>query len=701
MTNLSLIDWLIVIGAVVGLRFVSLSTRRYMKGVADFLSANRAAGRYLLTIAGAMGGTATVSIAAQWEMVYSAGLPPIWWGFMNWAATAVILLSGWVYYRFRETRALTLAQFFEMRYSRRFRIFSGFLAWTCGVLNFGIFPAVAARFIIYFCGLPEVLHVPGTAFGIPTFPLVMAIDLGLALTFVTMGGQISVMVTECVQGILSSFAVLVVVAAVMLKIQWPRIVAALSTAPANASMLNPYHTSQVKDFNVWFFLILIFAAFYGYLAWQGTAGFNSSARTPHEQKMGGIIGVWRGLPLTLFIVFLPVAAIAVMRLPDYAHQAAAIRSAANSIDNQAIRSQMMVPIVLAHILPAGIKGLLAMVMIFFSFTAHDTYMHSWGSIFIQDVYMPIKNRVLSPQQHIRLLRRSIIGVAAFAFLFGLFYQPTQKIMFFFAITGTVWMGGAGACIIGGLYWRKGTTAAAYTALILGAVVGAGGLVVDHIYKDFPINGQYLWFMAMVGAILSYIVVSLLTCRRGCEHNMEKLLHRGPYAADGRGTCPNPSLSDKDAASHSHPVEKEAAGHGSLRARWHQLVGITDEFSLGDKVLAVALIIWNFGWFFVFLIATAVQFAIGIDEAWWPRFWHFYILLQLVLGVPATIWFTIGGVIDIKGLFRALATAIRDQRDDGRVLREPDSTSEESTHAQPLAETTSQAERAPGSAVDQG
>ena len=177
--NLSWIDWTIMAVAVVGLRYVSLSTRHYMQGVADFLSANRCAGRYLLTIAGQMGNTGVVSFAAMFEMIYAAGFTPGWWSLMYIPAGVIILLTGWVFYRFRETRALTMAQFFEMRYSRRFRVFAGFLCWTSGVLNFGIFPAVAARFFVYFCGLPDCFHIPGIQFGIPTFAVVMAADLGL------------------------------------------------------------------------------------------------------------------------------------------------------------------------------------------------------------------------------------------------------------------------------------------------------------------------------------------------------------------------------------------------------------------------------------------------------------------------------------------------------------------------------------------
>jgi hypothetical protein len=37
-----------------------------------------------------------------------------------------------------------------------------------------------------------------------------------------------------------------------------------------------------------------------------------------------------------------------------------------------------------------------------------------------------------------------------------------------------------------------------------------------------------------------------------------------------------------------------------------------------------------------------------------------------MAIPATIWFTIGGISDVKALFKTLATAERDHTDDGRV-----------------------------------
>ena len=469
--NLTWIDWTIVLVAVVSLRFVSLSARAHCKSVADFLSANRTAGRYLLTISGSMGGIGVISFVALFEVYYSAGLPPVWWGLMMVPIGVITILTGYVYWRFRETRALTMAQFLEMRYSRRFRIFAGIICWICGILNFGIFPAVAARFIIYFCGLPDTFSLPGIPIHFSTFASVMALDLGMALMFVNMGGQISVMVTECVQGIFSNIAFVLIIGCVLYMVPWTHMVQALSTAPAEASMLHPYHTGQVKDFNIWFYLIGVASSFYTYMSWQGGQGFYSSARTPHEQQMAGIISIWRNMPILLLALVLPVAAFAIMRVPDFAVQKAAADGALSTISNDYIRTQMTVPVIMGTFLPIGIKGLLATAMIFFSFTCHDTYMHSWGSIFIQDVVMPFRKNPLNPRQHIRLLRWSIAFVAFFAFFFSLLYPETQQILMFFAITGTVWLGGSGAVIVGGLYWKRGTTEAAYAAVIWGAVLG--------------------------------------------------------------------------------------------------------------------------------------------------------------------------------------------------------------------------------------
>ena len=63
-------------------------------------------------------------------------------------------------------------------------------------------------------------------------------------------------------------------------------------------------------------------------------------------------------------------------------------------------------------------------------------------------------------------------MAAFAFFFSLLFPQTQYIALWWALTGGVFTGGAGAAIIGGLYWQKGTTAAAWAGAITGSVLCA-------------------------------------------------------------------------------------------------------------------------------------------------------------------------------------------------------------------------------------
>jgi SSS family solute:Na+ symporter len=644
------IDWGIVIVAVIVLRSVSASTRKYMRGVTDFLAANRLAGRYMLTIGMQMGGTGVIAIIGLFEMHYTAGFTPVWWALMALPVGVILPLTGFVYYRYRQTRALTLAQFFEMRYGRKFRIFAGIVCFLTGIINFGVFPAVAARFFVYFAGFPEQFSIPGIPFSFSTFAVVMFVDLALALFFVLMGGQISVMVTECFQGILCSLAFVVIAAVVMLKVGWPQMLEAMQAAPANASMIHPFKGGQIKDFNVWYYAIGILSWIYTMAAWQGHQAYNASARSPHEQKMGQIIGGWRWGVQGWMGMVLAMGMFTVLTHPNFAHIAASVNAQLAGIENPTVQGQMRVPLALAQILPVGIKGLLLTVMLFLSFTNHDTYMHSWGSIFIQDVYMPIRNKILSAEEHIRLLRWSIVGVAIYAFLFGIFYSPSTPVFMYWAITGTIWLPGAGAAVIGGLYWKRGTTIAAYPAIGFGILIGLFGLIYPPIYQrlhhsEFPINNQYLFFMAMVGSALIYVLLSLLTSK-GREFNLDKMLHRGPWA-----------------------VEKREA-HEELRVTlWQRMVGINKEFSITDRILAIALVVWNAAWVVLFGVVTLLNLIRPFDDLWWARFWHGYMWAFLVINSVIVVWFAIGGAYDIRMLLRRLATATRDDTDDGRVLHE--------------------------------
>ena len=639
--NLTWIDWSIV-AIVLAFMFGGVYiSKKLMQSVADFLAAGRTAGRYLVSVGQWIAGLGAITIIANFEMNYVAGFAMSWWGLSMAIVVLILTVSGWVVYRFRQTRALTMAQFFEIRYSRNFRIFAGIIAFVSGIINFGIFPSVGARFFIYFCGLPESFPLLGVE--ISTFVFLMIILLTTSLFFVFAGGQIAVIITDFIQGVFVNFVFVLVIIFVLKMFSFNQIFEALQTASTDASLINPFKTSAAKDFNIWYHLIGVFGAIYVVLSWQGTQGYNSSAKSAHEAKMGSVLSNWRGVPMVLLLLVVPICAYVVLHHPDFLKQANAVNATLQGIDGDAVRSQLTVPLVLTKIFPAGLMGAFAAVMLAAFVSTHDTYLHSWGSIFIQDVILPLRKKSFTPKQHLKVLRWSIIGVAVFIFWFSLLFKQSQYILMFFAITGAIYAGGSGAVIIGGLYWKRGTTTAAWAAMITGSSIAVGGIIIHQFNKNFFINGQVFWFIAMAAAIVVYVLVSLLKPEKKVTE-MAELLHRGKYV-----------------------IQDEYKVIDAQPSRGLKMLGMGKEFTRGDKLIYILTYLWIISWTLVFIIGTIYSLIHPLSDISWMKFWYVYLGINLMIAIIVVFWFTIGGFIDIKSMISRLRSMKRDDKDDGFVL----------------------------------
>lgn len=646
---MQLIDWLIIAGIFSIVFCIAAYTNRFTRSVSDFLSANRCAGRYLLTMAENMSGWSAVAFVAYFEQFYQAGFPAQWWQNMLLPAGMIIALSGFVSYRFRETRAMTMAQFFEIRYSRNFRVFAGILAWSSGILNYGIFPAVTARVLVHFCGLPQSMMLWGWEVSI--FPLVMILLLTMAVCVTLAGGQIAIMVTDFLQAQLMFVIFIVVFFVLYFKFGWANIADTLKAAPAGQSMLNPFDQKEVPDFNFWFFFILAFGRLYQYMAWQGNQGFYSSARNPHEGRMSRVVSELRNNVTSLLMVFIPICAYVLFHNSAYSSQVHSIQSSLETISEPQTQIQMRVPLALTHILPPGLLGFFASVMIAASLAVDNSYLHSWGSIFIQDIILPFRKNPLTPSQHLKLLRIAIIGIAVFVFSFSMFFPIREYILIYWQITGAIFMGGAGSVIIGGLYWRRGTTAGAWSGLITGSVLAFTGIIVKTFWadipylKDFrptcPISGIWISFLASLAAISAYIIGSFLS--GSSVFDLEKMLHRGKYAIAGE---------------HKQVNEK--------RNRLLVALGIGKEFTRWDKVIYIFTLAWSLFWFLTFLLGTFYSLNHKVSNDAWAGWWHFTVIISAVAGTITVIWFLLGGTKDLIQLFKDLKQANRNEMDNGRV-----------------------------------
>ena len=666
---MTLIDWLIPAAFFVTLVAFALRTRKYSDSVSGFLAANRCAGRYLVCVAYNMAQVGIITLVWYFQQYYDTGYTSIWWGLVENPLMIVIALTGWVAYRFRETRALTLAQFLEIRYSRSFRVFCGLIAFIAGVLNYAIFPAVSARFFIWICGLPDQFTLLGVTVG--TFPFLMALLLSTAIFFVFLGGQIAVMVTDFLQGIFCNITFLVIILYLLTTFGWDQIGETMLAAPAGKSMIDPLGIGAESQFNAFYWLISAFILFYTARAWQGDQGYNAAAITPHEAKMAGVLSGWRWRVLMLVALVIPICVKVFLTHPDYAAQAKPVLDSIAALPNEAYRAEGRVPLALGLILPAGILGMFVAAMYGAYLSTDDTYLHSWATIFVQDVVLPIRQLFteapLSTGVHLWLVKLSVLAIAVFAFVFGLNYKPNQYIAMWSALTASVFVAGAGSVIIGGLYWSRGTTRGAWSAMLVGIVVSAFGILAKDSYWVFEsllgkdgvpawiawvhqnkwVSGQVLTFVAMASSIGTYVSVSLAEKKE--PFDLDRMLYRGKY----REALPESERDFREEYSANLPV-------------WMQKIGFTKEYSRADTWITAITVAWPLAFTLLFVFGTLYAVFFGISDEAWLVFWKYWTWLVFATGCVVMVWFTVGGFRDLKRMYAHLEKYRADAQDDGTV-----------------------------------
>ena len=163
--------------------------------------------------------------------------------------------------------------------------------------------------------------------------------------------------------------------------------------------------------------------------------------------------------------------------------------------------------------------------------------------------------------------------------------------------------------------------------------------------DWIIVFGILGFWASVTVIIVYVVVSLATCRK--PFSLDKLLNRGKYSLD------------QDTASDLDEVR-------GLKA----LIG-GKEFSLSDKFISISVLVWGLGWFSVFAIGTVYNRYHPISNDVWVKFWYVFVWIWMIVGLIVTIWFAVGGLCDLKYMFKKLSETKRDFADDGMIIGNKD------------------------------
>lgn len=346
--------------------------------------------------------------------------------------------------------------------------------------------------------------------------------------------------------------------------------------------------------------------------------------------------------------------------------------------------QMMGPVVLGAQMPVGILGLFILLMIMLMLSTDSSRIFNASATLIQDVVMPLRSKPFEPKQHLRWLRGMSICVCIFFLVFAQMFTQMDYITMYCNIMCSLWLGAAGPIMLGGLYTRFGTTTGAFSALVIGSGSAVSGLVLQRTWSGsvypwlhqtgfekyvasmfeavnsvcspyivwemdpvkFPINSFEIYFISMILGIVAYVLGSLITYRQ--PFNLDRMLHRGAYNT-------------------GESVDEKTPW--SWRTIMSKLVGIDAEYTKGDRIIA-----WSVFWFsivFQFVISFVVVVVWDSISPWSAEWWSWYffittIVVGVVVGVVSTVWFMVGGIIDIRRLFRDLAARVNDPLDDGWV-----------------------------------
>ena len=747
---MSWIDWTIMIVPMIFVIFMGFYSRKYIRGVTDYLAAGRVAGRYVISVGDVAKGLAVITLIGYTEAHYKTGFAMAFWTNILAPLSIVLGLTGYFTYRFRETKVLSIGQFLEMRYNRPLRIYAAALRSIAELLANCMCPALAARFMIYYIGLPYSFDFLGMK--VPTFLILTLIMITLCILICCLGGGLSLLVTDTIQGFFCYPLLIIFTIFIIVKFSWNGvIVPVMSDRVTGQSFLNPYDVRGLRDFNMFALVVAVYSTVINRGNWAGTSG-NLAARSPHEQKMASILGTWRNMFHSVIYILLVIMVIATLNHQSMAAKAREVRNDLSckvlrevASDNPALQQklnaelvklpprdhvvggtrpqdaplshdvnldtphlevvhnglrgtpngeknyqqfftlyhQMMLPVTLRHLLPVGMIGLFALFILLMMLSTDDSRLFSAAQTIAQDCVVPFLKNGLSMKAHVLVIRLVVIGCGIFWFLGSFFMAQLDYVNMFVTIMCSMWIG-AGPMLIFGLYSRFGNTTGAFASLLSGMILALmfiflqrswASLVYPWLVSNqwdaavgnflstcsgpfepwivwrmtphkFPINSYEVNFIIMIFCLFAYIFGSLVTYKG--PYNLDRLLHRGIYNTDG---------------------DNKVQFKWTFRNVFKKMIGITPEFTTGDKIITWSVFIYSF--IYKFLLAFVLVVVWNIFSPWKPEWWGHYFFV-IYLGVPlvaaffTTFWFVIGGIMDMRRLFHDLEQRVVNPLDNGQV-----------------------------------
>lgn len=466
-THFSALDWTIVVVYLAATMATGLYGRRFVGGISDFLVAGRELGTFLAVATLAATEIGTITFMYYAELGYRTGYA----SFVNGLIAGLVMIflgrTGFIVRRLRAMQLMTVPEFFEVKFSRKLRVFTGILVATGGILNMGVFLKVESTFLAIISGVP-LTHIKAVMTGI----------LLLELVYTVLGGMVSIVITDFIQFVALSIGTILVTIWAAHAAGFGRMYEAVRQT-MGAGGFNPFANPEYGWAYIAFQFLIWLAI---HTCWQTTAMRTFSTRSPEVSKRvfswAGFIFLGRGMMPMLW----GIAALAILGPSQ------------NSLE--------AMPRMLAMILPSGVLGLVVAGMLAATMSVNSSYLLGWSAIIAQDIIVPLRRRPLTSSQQVLLNRVANLFVSLFVMVWGLWYTLPGPTYFYLNMTATIYLSGTLVAVVAGLFWTRATTLGGYLAMAGGAVATVG-----FFFFDTPASyaGAGAFALAAIGMVVGSLV----------------------------------------------------------------------------------------------------------------------------------------------------------------------------------------------------
>ena len=430
--GVSAADWCVIVIYLAGITAVGAWALRRVKSAASFFISDRKSGKLMMMFFTFGTGTHSdqaVSVAAK---TYTAGASGIWYQWLWLFSTPFYWLIAPV---FRRMRALTTADFFEVRYNRSvaalFAVFGilqmsvtignmlkGSSAMVTAVSGGGINPdfaifAMTAMFVLY----------------------------GVA------GGLNAAIATDFIQGLLT-----IVLSFLVLPFALDAVggMTGLRTAIDDPGFFKLFAEGQIsatgEKLTLFYVLVISFNALIGWVAQPHAMGLCAAGKTEMEGRVGLTCGVMFKRVCTIAWVLTGLCAVAL-----YAGQEVDIDHVYGKIAHD----------ILPGIAP-GLVGLFIASMLAAVMSSCDAFMVASSALFTENLYRPF----VAPGRKDRHYMQAGRVMSAVVVLFGILYafwleNVVQGLEIFWKMAAMM-----GVAFWVGLFWRRATAAGAWAATLV-------------------------------------------------------------------------------------------------------------------------------------------------------------------------------------------------------------------------------------------